>query len=73
MASDGDSEDEALESLEFEYNSDAEDEIDESILDAIEGDLAAEEAASEEVCFRIREFTGNFVLIYYNRIGHRRR
>ncbi len=51
MASDGDSEDEALESLEFEYNSDAEDEIDESILDAIEGDLAAEEAASEEVCF----------------------
>lgn len=59
MASDGDSEDEALENLEFEYNSDAEDEIDESILDAIEGDLAAEEAASEEVCLYICEFTSH--------------
>lgn len=51
MASDRDSEEEALEGLEFEDGSDDENEIDEDILDALEGDLAAEEAASEEdVC-----------------------
>ena len=54
MASDRDSEDETLE---FDDNSDVEDEIDESILDAIEGDLAAEEAASEEV----RSYENNLV------------
>ena len=54
MPSDRDSEDETLE---FDDNSDVEDEIDESILDAIEGDLAAEEAASEEV----RSYENNLV------------
>ena len=48
MASDRDSEEEALENLEFEEGSDDEHEIDEDLLDALEGDLAAEEAASEE-------------------------
>ena len=52
MASDRDSEDEALEHLGFDEDSDGDEEIDEDILDAIEGDLAAEEAASEEVVVR---------------------
>lgn len=39
-----DSEEEALDDLEFDGSSD-DDEIDEDILDAIEGDLAAEEAS----------------------------
>lgn len=46
--SDRDSEEEALENLEFDEGSDEEHEIDEDLLDALEGDLAAEEAASEE-------------------------
>ena len=43
-----DSEEEALDDLEFNGSSDEEEnEIDEDILDALEEDLAAEEAASE--------------------------
>lgn len=43
-----DSEEEALDDLEFNGSSDDEDnEIDEDILDALEEDLAAEEAASD--------------------------
>ena len=46
--SERDSEEEALESLGLEGDSEDENEIDEDFIDAIEGDLAAEEAASEE-------------------------
>ena len=47
--SDRDSEEEALENLEFDDGYEDEHEIDEDILDALEGELVAEEeAASEE-------------------------
>ena len=47
--SERDSEEETLENLEFEEGSEDEHEIDEDILDALEGELVAEEeAASEE-------------------------
>lgn len=45
------SEDEGLDDLEFEGASDAENEIDEDILDALEEDLAAEASEAEEVQF----------------------
>lgn len=45
------SEDEGLEDLDFEGDSDAENEIDENILDALEEDLAAEASEADEVCF----------------------
>lgn len=45
-----DSEDEALDDLEFEEASEAENEIDEDILGALEEDLAAEVSEVEEVC-----------------------
>ena len=46
--SDRDSEEEALENLEFDDGSEDEHEIDEDILDALEGELVAEEEAAEE-------------------------
>ena len=51
--SDRDSEEEALENLEFDDGSEDEHEIDEDILDALEGELVAEEeaASEEEVLF----------------------
>ena len=71
MASDRDSDEE---NLEFDDNSDVEDEIDESILDAIEGDLAAEEAASEEVCTYENNLVQKMVFILFgNHLGNCRR
>ncbi len=47
MASD--SEDEALEDLQYDDASDASEGIDEEILDALEGTLAAEESDADDV------------------------
>ena len=55
-----DSEDEALDDLEFEEASEAENEIDEDILGALEEDLAAEVSEVEEVSSRT---------LFVNRIG----